>query len=365
MSKTRKGAGHATSLEEPSPASEASVKSPLIFVSHDTRDAQLAEAFSKLLSSVSAGVLKSFRSSDQKGSQGIEYGVEWYPELMKRLDTASDVVCLLTERSIDRPWILYEAGVAKGKLGTPVSGVALGIPLTRANSGPFAQFQNLEDTVDSLTKLVAQLVRRIPGSDPDQDAIRMQVETFKKTVDPLLNKVSAAQPGTGKEAKDAVVGEAVARLFEEVKVMFQELPSKIERRLDSPQENRRRRRLRHLHPMLFEEVLRRGGAEGSPKFSLLLLAGLLRDDFPWLYEPIMELYRALEAGEPSRIQSVMAGIRRVRAMVEGGPLMEILAPDDPGARHLLFRLTMIIEDVCGRLIDKPEMRRRGRPNEKT
>lgn len=33
---------------------------PLVFISHDTRDAELAEAFSKLLSSVSAGVLNLF-----------------------------------------------------------------------------------------------------------------------------------------------------------------------------------------------------------------------------------------------------------------------------------------------------------------
>jgi hypothetical protein len=49
----------------------------LVFISHDTRDAKLAEAFSALLKSVSAGVLKSFRTSDKKGNQGIEYGVEW------------------------------------------------------------------------------------------------------------------------------------------------------------------------------------------------------------------------------------------------------------------------------------------------
>ena len=133
--------------------------SPLIFISHDTRDAELAELFCKLLSSVSAGVLKAFRSSDRKGSQGIEYGVEWFPELMSKLETASDVVCLLTQRSVDRPWLLYEAGVAKGKLDTPVFGVALGIPLSNANRGPFAQFQNCDDNEDSLTKLVMQLVR--------------------------------------------------------------------------------------------------------------------------------------------------------------------------------------------------------------
>src|SRR5258705_12150402 len=81
---------------------------PQVFISHDTRDSDIAEAFSKLLSSVSAGVLKSFRSSDNKGNQGIEYGVEWYPKIIDALQTASDVVCLLTENSINRPWILFE-----------------------------------------------------------------------------------------------------------------------------------------------------------------------------------------------------------------------------------------------------------------
>ncbi len=74
--------------------------SPLAFISHDSRDAKLAEAFSKLLRSVSAGMLKSFRSSDNKGREGIEFGDEWYKRLMDKLDSASDVVRLFTERSV-------------------------------------------------------------------------------------------------------------------------------------------------------------------------------------------------------------------------------------------------------------------------
>lgn len=91
---------------------------PLVFISHDSRDAELAEAFGKLLKSVSAGMIKTFRSSDKKGNEGIDFGEEWYKRLMTALQSTSDVVCLFTERSIDRPWILFEAGVAKGKLNT-------------------------------------------------------------------------------------------------------------------------------------------------------------------------------------------------------------------------------------------------------
>ena len=84
----------------------------MVFVSHDGRDADLAEAFSKLLKSVSAGMIKTFRSSDKKGTDGIDFSDEWYKRLMAKLQSTSDVVCLFTERSLDRPWILFEAGVA-------------------------------------------------------------------------------------------------------------------------------------------------------------------------------------------------------------------------------------------------------------
>ena len=113
---------------------------PLVFISHDSRDAELAKAFSELLRNTTAGMLKSFRSSDKKGTEGIPYGKDWFDWLMEALQKSSDVVCLLTERSVERPWILYEAGVAKGKLNRPVWGVALGIPLTKARSGPFYHF---------------------------------------------------------------------------------------------------------------------------------------------------------------------------------------------------------------------------------
>jgi len=43
--------------------------SPVVFISHDGRDAELAEAFSKLLKSVSAGMIKTFWSSDKKGTE--------------------------------------------------------------------------------------------------------------------------------------------------------------------------------------------------------------------------------------------------------------------------------------------------------
>ena len=70
----------------------SSASSPLVFISHDARDAEFAEAFSKLLKSVSAGMIKTFRSSDKKGTEGIDFGEEWYKRLMLQLQPATPTV---------------------------------------------------------------------------------------------------------------------------------------------------------------------------------------------------------------------------------------------------------------------------------
>lgn len=280
---------------------EPTALNPLIFISHDTRDADIAEAFSHLLSAVSMGVLKSFRSSDQKGTQGIEYGTEWYGEIMKKLDSASDVVCLLTARSVERPWILYEAGVAKGKLEKTVLGIAVGIPLKKAASGPFAQFQNCDDSEDKLTSLVMQLCKRVPNAEPSRDVIKQQVNEFKKKIAGLV--VEEGEVEGNQEAEEA----SVAELFEEIKVMFQDLPSRIDRHVDP----RRRRKFRGLHPMLIDEVMYMEGRSLPQHLGLLMALSLFKEDMPWLWEIGHEIYLELRAGRPRKAKDLFEQFQRV------------------------------------------------------
>lgn len=316
---------------------------PLVFISHDTRDAEIAEAFSRLLSSVSAGVLKSFRSSDKKGRQGIEYGVEWYPEVMSKLEIASDVVCLLTTHSVNRPWILYEAGVAKGKLGTPVHGVALGIPLNEASTGPFAQFQNCDDEDESLTSLVMQLVGRIPNAEPDRDVVLMQVQTFKKAV----NKMQTEQGQSKQKTSKQVDGTSVAKLFEEVKVMFQELPSRIEgsvcQSMDAPSS---RRKFLRFHPAMLEELMYMNAKEGQPFLGLMIVCGMLKNEFPWLYDIAVQMYVASENDESDRLEKLQktfaASIKMTRH-----PILENMVDSDE-LHFILRRLPMFFEKLSPR-----------------
>jgi hypothetical protein len=301
---------------------------PLVFISHDTRDADLAEEFSNLLKSASAGALKSFRSSDKKGTQGIEYGQEWYPAIMDKIDEASDVVCLLTQHSVDRPWILYEAGVAKGKLDKKVIGIALGIPLSSAISGPFAQFQNNDGDIDSITKLVLELVRKVPGLDPDENLVKQLVTNFVTKVKQITDGYKNPNEKGDNEENS---GSSVAKLFEEVKIMFDSLPSKIENRID-PDSKRRRRK---MHPMIFEEIFHFGMINENPAFGFIIFISFFKDDFPWFYEVGMETYRNLKtAKNKTEREKLMMNFDRAIEMF-GHPMMRELYGDNKDSYYLM------------------------------
>lgn len=283
-------------------------ENPFVFISHDTRDAEIAEAFSKLLKSVSAGILKSFRSSDNKGTQGIEYGIEWYPKIIESLQDSSDVVCLLTELSINRPWILFEAGMAKGKLNTPILGIAVGVPLSNVSVGPFAQFQNCDDDITSLSKLVKQLVRKLPNSEPDEDVIKQQVELFiSKSQEIIKARKEKSQEA---EIQEPIDNDESAKLFEEVKLMFKELPTRIE----NVSQRTSKRSFKRFHPGMMEELTHYAFSRNiNPKVTLQMILTPLKNDFPWVYESAISLVD--KVGKVKHIQSTK-GFKEFMELIE-------------------------------------------------
>ena len=321
--------------------------SPLVFISHDTRDADLAEAFSKLLKSVSAGMIKTFRSSDKKAGEGIDFGDEWYKRLMERLQSTSDVVCLFTDRSLDRPWLLFEAGVAKGKLNTPVVGIALGVQLSRVSAGPFYQFQNMDDSETDLVKLVHQLARRIPGLELDADVVRDQVQAFKVSEAAILKSLSPS--GKNKNDSGDADDSPFAKLIEEMKT----LPSRVVERLSENGEPVRPRRMRRFHPMMLEQLLNISGERGD-SVGILMAASVIRDDMPWLYELAMETYRAVNSGDIITIDAELNRVRRFSEVVMQMPFIEEFSSGSKESYMFAREFPTMLEHTLRRALSSKE-----------
>jgi hypothetical protein len=264
---------------------------------------------------------------------------------MSKIRIATDVVALLTPKSVDRPWILYEAGVAKGRLDTTVFGLAVGIPLEKASVGPFAQFQNSNSDEDSITKLVMQLIKRNPEASPREEAVMLQTKAFlKKIAD--LNLNTKTPHGTSAQRVDETV---IAKLFEEVKIMFRELPDKVEASLDHGTRDTRNQRSVLSRPDFAEELLFRFmGEPRTQAVGWLVFESAYRKVFPWLHEPGLELYRALRARNPAKINLAARNLLQTIDILKRTEIAYRML-DEHGGRRLYAVLDML-EHYLNRLM---------------
>jgi hypothetical protein len=150
---------------------------------------------------------------------------------------------------------------------------------------------------------------------------------------------------------------AVAKLFEEVKVLFRDLPEQVEGKLKSNLRPGGWRRSRRLHPGMVEELT------SGPMFSeipggravgWLVLISFFRDEMPWLYELGLELYRAKRSGNRRDIilarDQFKVGVRSMRH-----PMFMDLAGRDEESYMMMRHVPMVLEAFLENL-DRP-----GRP----
>ncbi|MCK4260769.1 MAG: DUF4071 domain-containing protein [Halanaerobiales bacterium] len=85
-----------------------------VFISHSHEEKDLALAWQTLLDHISQGAIEVWLSSDTKPTGGMKIGGEWRDTIYNKLEKADYILAIISPRSIDRPWILWECGVASG-----------------------------------------------------------------------------------------------------------------------------------------------------------------------------------------------------------------------------------------------------------
>jgi hypothetical protein len=244
--------------------------------------------------------------------------------------------------------------VAKGKLGTPVHGVALGVSLSRVSAGPFYQFQNSDDSEESLAKLVLQLCRRISSLEPDQDVVASQVQAFKASVAEVLKTIG----GQKKAEKHEAINEGSAKVLEEMKLIVRDLSQRFEKQMIDGSERFRSRRFsfRRFHPMMVEQMAHMISKRSGDPICILIIASLFRDDFPWLYEIGLDAYRAAKGRNIENAHDALRSFRNAAEATMGGPFI-----DDMGfgkeSQMMLRDLPMIIDHYSENVLAKAGRKR--------
>ncbi|MBV9169533.1 MAG: toll/interleukin-1 receptor domain-containing protein, partial [Chloroflexi bacterium] len=85
-----------------------------LFISHTHSDAELAGALSDAIGEIFAAQLKTTYSTNPDLEGGIKPGEEWFRWIVERVQHATIAVILITPASVQKPWVLWEAGAVYG-----------------------------------------------------------------------------------------------------------------------------------------------------------------------------------------------------------------------------------------------------------
>jgi tetratricopeptide (TPR) repeat protein len=141
---------------------------PGIFISHTVADKPIADAWDALVKRLfSDKVAVKYSSSKELGS-GVDPGAAWFNWIVDKVKTADVAFIILTPNSIQKPWVVWEAGAVAGAAyatsqsadARRVCPITYGIRPTDVPS-PFAGNQIVNGTnADDIRKLSEDLLDR-------------------------------------------------------------------------------------------------------------------------------------------------------------------------------------------------------------
>jgi hypothetical protein len=161
-----------------------------IFISHDARDCQFAKLFCKLIEGASQELIHTFCSSR---TGDLKCGQEWYNRIMDRIVHSYAIVCLLTKNSVKKPWILFEAGLSKGKFpDRKIRGLSIDVKVKQNN--PFHNFQlyncEKEQVMELMKELISELTDSIITNKDVVKVIEKHTNQFLKSIENIQIKGS-------------------------------------------------------------------------------------------------------------------------------------------------------------------------------
>jgi hypothetical protein len=269
-----------------------------VFISHASEDAPLAKAFSELIQDVSSGMVPSYSSSSTEDEVGIPYGKDWFDWIEEKIKCAGNVVALITPTSVDRPWILFEAGFGRAVENVRVFGLRLGTTGEEAYVGPFKALMNSGSEEDELLKLCRQLLEGTQCK-PRDEKVRDFVGEFAEKVQEHFKALNETPKQANPES------EAIFRALEVMKGLAQ-----MPRGYADDWDDMRMMELDHLM-----HIALRPGREVNTVLRVTLLLGVATEiGLGWIAPTIQQALR--EPIDLGALEKIMIGsdvsLRRLR-----------------------------------------------------
>lgn len=291
----------------------------------------------------------------------ISAGERWAQAIAGELDASNFGIICITPENLNSEWILFESGaLSKSMLDAKVIPLLFGLELSDL-SGPLSQFQ-AQKVEEAGVMEVVRAINKVSEKPASQQIVDQLVPTLWPQLQETLKRIPAIAP-TEKHKRPS------HEILEELVTGVRGISSRM-RDMDpetSDKERFLRRRRMRFHPALFEEFSLIADEEGDGTTILLIMAGFLREDFPWLAEILVESYRDTRRADPAEIERIFSRLFRIIKTMTRHPGMRELGMSSKEAMMMAEELPILLDMTLHRIIGNNRMRRKAKqiPNEET
>lgn len=247
----------------------------------------------------------------------IEAGKRWSAAISSELSTCNFGILCLTPENVTAPWLLFEAGaLAKSLDEARVIPVLFHLEFSEISS-PLSDFQAKKCDKDGIRDVVLSINRAADKRD-NEDRVSQLFELAWPRLCEKIDGIPENEADKQRRAPDAVMEELVSS----VRALDSRFRSLEHIYIEAPPSRRRSRR---IHPMMFEELLSFPplDTEGSP-LMLVMLAGLVGDDFPWLREVFIDAAHQLRSSDAKASEAIIERLIHMCHMSLRHPMMREL-----------------------------------------
>jgi len=239
----------------------------------------------------------------------IEAGKRWGDAIAKELESSTFGIVCITRENVGSPWVLFEAGaLAKSMPDSRVVPLLLDLDFKEI-TGPLAQFQAKKVEKSGIGEIVQSVNKQMPNSPVSEAQANKLFEALWHELEKSLATIPK-QPSPTKHTRPQ------PEILEELVAGVRSLESRFrEVTEESPRFLRGRRR--KYHPMMVEELAHMVGARPGDPVRLLILASLVREEMPWLYELGLDAYRSRTTGSPEEAELALQRFRRAAEVARG------------------------------------------------
>ena len=309
-----------------------------------TRSHKVALVFRDWLPSVIQEIVPYVSSED------IDKGARWSTDIAKELEDSTFGILCVTRENINAPWLTFEAGALSKTMDKAfVSPFLFDIKRSEVD-GPILQFQSTIFEKDDLKKLVQTINKACEPHGLSSERLTKAFDVWYPNLESELKKIHKLPEDAPPEASQLSDTPGAPEILEEILELsrinqklirnpdgplgarleqMNQLLQSLTERVDSSDSSLSKRRVRRLHPMMVEELLR-FCPPGKDRFLGFQMAlALIRSDFPWLYDAGMETISIVKSPRRSRAdkESAMSELARLLEFTFEHPLMRDIYGD--------------------------------------